>query len=192
MKIEIIITIENIDKYGNKTMEKQFKANSIVNAFIALLQAQFLAGLGSTISVKDTGGTIRNIYNGNQSYNAMHVNSPAGDTSYGIVVGSGTNAVNINNYQLQTLITNGTGSGQLQYGATVINSTFQIVGSDAYFSFSRTITNNSGTDITVNEIGLIVNQYINSYKFLIDRTLYTMTVPNTGGKTITYTIKATV
>ncbi len=187
MNIKLFLNIKTIDKYGNILDEQEKEANSLVNAFIALMQAQLMAGFSTTISVKDTSNTSRSIYNAAPYINAFTAYSGAGVLTQGIVVGSGTNAVAVSDYNLQTLIAHGVGSGQLEYSAMEVPQTFIISGSDAYFTMRRTVINSSGNDVTFNEVGLIVdtvNGY--AYKFLIDRTLSTQVIGNGLGKVITY------
>jgi dUTPase len=59
---------------------------------------------------------------------------------------------------------------------------------------ARTFTNNSGADITVNEVGLIVKDYYGTTVgyFMIEHSALTFTVANGTSGTVTYTISATV
>jgi len=122
--------------------------------------------------------------------------APANDSSYGIVVGSGTNAVVISDYKLGSQITNGTGSGQLVYGQhTLVGPTVDTTNNKAYFSFVRSFVNRSGSTITVSECGIIARNYWKDgggvrqdVKYLIIRDLINppIQVPNTATLTITY------
>lgn len=191
MNIGLYITISNA-KTGK--VEKTFKANSLVNAFAGILCAGYSASLASAgITVQDTGGTNRNLYSSSAyQYGTPRMDAGAGVTTYGIVVGSGSSAVTVSDYQLGTLIAHGTGAGQLTYGAVELPANFTISGSDAYFRFSRTLTNGSGGNVTINEIGLYGRTFATTWYFLIDRTLSTVVLADTDAKVITYEFKVTV
>jgi len=154
-------------------------------------------------SVVKSDGTTFNAYTewycGENDYGGgtpMGCFAPANDSSYGIVVGSGTNAVVINDYKLGSQITNGTGSGQLVYGQhTLIGPTVDTTNNKAYFSFVRSFVNRSGSTITVSECGIIARNYWKDgggvrqdVKYLIIRDLINppIQVPNTATLTITY------
>jgi hypothetical protein len=54
------------------------------------------------------------------------------------------------------------------------------------------LTNNSGADITVNEVGLIARYGVNDQKVLIDRTLATFIVPNGSSRNVIYELRVVV
>jgi len=118
------------------------------------------------------------------------------DSSYGIVVGSGTNAVTLGDYKLASQITHGTSSGQLDYDShTIISPTVDTTNQKAYFSFVRSFVNRSGSTITVSECGIMARSYWKDgnavrqdIKYLIIRDLIDppIQVPNTATLTITY------
>ena len=70
----------------------------------------------------------------------------------GIVVGSGSTASDFDDTKLETVIDHGTGSGELEYGdqTETTNEADGVYDVDV----SRTFTNNSGGNVTVNEIGI--------------------------------------
>jgi hypothetical protein len=184
MNLEGYLTIESKDKYGRLIDFKRQSLNSYVMAFIDLLCIQMST---TTQSMTDTGNTTRSV---NISTNNFDATSAAGTTTYGMRVGTGTNAVAIGNYALQTPIAHGNGSGQLAHGATTV-SLFSTVGTSRQFTVSRTFTNNSGAGITVNEVGIYVRG-VSAFYFMIERTLSTLTINNATSSTVTYTIKVTV
>ena len=120
------------------------------------------------------------------------VDAPSGNNNYGIVVGTGTNAVTISNYALQTKIATGTGAGELSYGACTVDSDVTIDGSTAYFQIYRTFTNSSGAGITIQEIGIIKLITGTSYYFLLERSLSENTIADAASATLTYKISITV
>jgi len=121
--------------------------------------------------------------------------APAGEASYGIVVGSGINAESLEDYALQTPIANGTGAGQLSY---VQSEAHVITWSSPTFknTLVRHFNNNSGGDVSVNEIALIARMFpaVLSYNSVLqarDKLASTVTVPNTGQLKVTYEITLT-
>jgi hypothetical protein len=121
----------------------------------------------------------------------MSVAAPATNATYGPVVGTGTGAFDFDNQALGTLIAHGNGAGQLQYGATTFTAP-QTVGNDRYFEIIRTFQNASGSDITVNEIGLYGNS--SSVYYCLAREVIGggILVPNGQTLTVTYKIKVSL
>lgn len=73
---------------------------------------------------------------------------------FGIVLGTGTNAVTPIDHKLQTPILHGTGAGEMEYLSGFNPQDITVSGSDAYFDVERMCLNSSGGSITVNEIGV--------------------------------------
>ena len=122
-------------------------------------------------------------------------NAGAGVTTFGTVVGTGNTAPTINDYVMETPIAHGAGAGQLQYGAV----SWGAPSSDAsvsQFTITRNFANGSGGDITVNEIGLIMNsQYGDvelNYLTVRDVVGGGILVPDGETLTVNYRIQATV
>jgi hypothetical protein len=178
MKIKAYIEVWKGDK---RILVKP--ANSFVRQLIDTLRMQMSQG---TTNIRDVNNSVWSM---SPSQYSFMVNAGVGADTWGIQVGTGTSSVGIEDYKLASKISHGTGSGQLQYGAVSVGNV-AIVGTSAQFTIARTFTNNSGADITVNEVGLIWN-YAGLY-FLLDRSLLTFTVPNGESRTVTYTIKVTV
>ena len=156
------------------------------------------------LSIKDTSGTIRSaagpIGNSNADIDGTSYGcrGPAGDDTWGIQVGAGTNPESFEDYMLQTKIANGVGAGQISYieqdphvidynaGTRVLSNTIV-----------RYFNNNSGGDIDVNEVGLVMNQpqggsiVYGKRLQARDKLASTVTVPNTGQLKVTYTIQLT-
>jgi hypothetical protein len=156
------------------------------------------------LSIKETSGTIRYasgpIGNSNADLDGTNYGcrGPAGDDSWGIQVGSGTNPESFEDYMLQTKIANGVGAGQLSHieqdphviaydpGTRVLSNTMV-----------RYFNNNSGGDIDVNEVGLVMNQpqggsiVYGKRLQARDKLASTVTVPNTGQLKVSYIIQLT-
>ena len=77
----------------------------------------------------------------------------AGDATQGITVGTGTGAVAPSDNKLGTQIAHGTGAGQLSYGGMGFGSVSTTT-TQTKLTMSRAFTNNSGSTITIQEIGL--------------------------------------
>lgn len=185
MNLKLMINIKDIDKNGKVIREKEFEANSLVKGFIALLCAQTNMASPSVQTTDSNSSTF------NDDARNFRFESAAGSIAPGIVVGTGTNAVDIDDYKLQTIVAHGVGAGQLQYAIMELATGYTVSGSDAYFEIRRAVNNNSGGDITINEIGLYSLGY-DGYVVCIDRTLSTTTVTNGNGKVITYKFQVTV
>jgi len=153
------------------------------------------------LNVKDTGGTVR-YTSAPVGQSAADIDGtsygyrgPAGNDTWGIQVGSGTNPESFEDYMLQTKIANGVGAGQLSYieqdphvisynpGTRVLTNTMV-----------RYFNNNSGGDVNVNEVALVLNQpqggqVYGKWMQSRDRLAATVTVPNTGQLKVTYTVQ---
>lgn len=83
--------------------------------------------------------------------------SAAGSDAKGIVVGTGTAAVDISDYALGTLIAHGGGATQLNYGEFAYATQFGALvtgATSSSFTFSRAFSNTSGATITITEVGV--------------------------------------
>lgn len=164
-----IITIDQIkDKYNfNRTQE--FPANSLVAQAVPLLFGCFGVYNSTIASVKDTGNTGRTIMVGD-AYQFGHTSALAG-----IQLGTGDTAVTLNDYKLETAISDGTGAGQLVYGLSqpVIAFPTLTSGSSNSFSLCRIFTNSRTSDLVVKEAGLTCSH--SSYVFLMERTVLSPT-----------------
>jgi len=120
----------------------------------------------------------------------------AGQNVVGIVVGTGTAAESFEDYKLDTKIANGVGAGQLSY---IVSDTHVITYTAATKVLKdelvRYLNNNSGGDITVNEVGIICNGYVGQsakqWLQVRDKLAAGVTVPDTGQLKVTYTIQLT-
>jgi len=184
VKSQVMYEIIVEDKDGNIIKREKRKGHSVLGNWIKIFES---IRSGTTFTPNDTSGsacTISQIV-----FSGCDMYAPAGDDSYGLVVGTGTTSVDINDHNLASKISHGTGSGQLSYG----DSNPYTTGSGLTQSrgVERSFDNNSGGDITVNEIGLIMKVYDGSsyYNILILRDVISATtVPNGGRLTVKYWI----
>ncbi len=167
-----------------------------------LNQSSFGAGY---LSVKDTTNTVR--YGSGPVCLGQGISAdttswgyrgPAGNDSYGILVGSGTNPESFEDYALQFKIANGTGAGQLTYVESEIHVVTWTPGLLTMKNeLARYFNNNSGGDVNVNEVALALHGYQPGsgvpYNFATarDKLASTVTVPNTGQLKVTYTVQLT-
>jgi hypothetical protein len=206
MKIKGWIIVELDGKEVYRGESRSFVQN-LGKILLAVFQgtANAVGGTSGGItsaSITNTSGNSVSIYgewyasgSAVSGFTPMAVNSTAGTDSYGIVVGSGSTPQTYSDYALANQIKNGTGAGQLSYGAHATTSSYGSTSS--YITISRTFTNQSGSAIVVREVGMIARQVgtaSNSntvdVKYLIARDVLAnpVTVNNLGTLTVTYTL----
>lgn len=185
MKISLFVKVTELNNLGEPFgTPVEFKANSLVNNFLNFIYGQWT---GVNVTCKNTSGVSasRNLSG------VMLCNAAVNINTSGIVIGTGNAAVTIDNYALQTQILQSTTgeSGKMVHSVHALTAPVT-VGSTRSFTISRVFTNNSGSTITIEEMGIIAS--FNAGFYLLDRTLYTKEVLNTNGVQITYTISITV
>jgi len=207
--------LEVFDQEGKLIRRHKQRSHSWVRNAYNLLFCQ-LAGKAPSdsdygpgkLNAKETSGTVR-YGTGTLSITGRYLNSPDG-TEYGYrapaavdargsMVGSGTADESFEDYALQTKIANGTGAGQLSYIQSEANSmTYDAANKILKNTLIRYFNNNSGGDVSVNEVGLVWYSYrpdsSNYNAFYLasrDKLAATVTVPNTGQLKVTYTIQLT-
>uniref|UniRef100_A0A6M3Y0Z1 Uncharacterized protein n=1 Tax=viral metagenome TaxID=1070528 RepID=A0A6M3Y0Z1_9ZZZZ len=183
-------TIEVRDKEGKLLSRERRKSRSYVQQWNELVCVQ--VGQKAALSMKDTGGTDRDITT--NGYN-FAVTGGVGADSLGVVVGTGSTAVTIADYALAVKCDEGTGANQLNYLACTVSDP-TVLAPSCSFTILRSALNNSGSTITVAEIGVyMLGRYgTTSYYFLAIRDVLTttQTVPDGGAITVVYTLKVTV
>ncbi|WP_103908351.1 hypothetical protein, partial [Dehalococcoides mccartyi] len=153
------------------------------------------------LSVRDTGGTVRSgnwpvgysDYSSNFNTDGHGYKAAAADTTRGIVVGTGIDPEDFEDYELGSQIANGTGAGQLSYIASEVYAV-STVGTVKKTELVRYFNNNSGGAITVNEVGLYLGIWAgNLIRIMTCRDLVSggVEVPDTGQLKVTFTIQLT-
>lgn len=178
--------VEVYDRSGKLIEVKKGVGNCILSNFIGLIEAIRLGA--STWEPTDVNGTQVSISNINIKGCRMWANE--GEDNVGIIVGSGSTEVTLDDHNLASKIPNGTGANQLSYGACNMYDYDNGLQQDR--GVKRSFTNNSGSSITINEIGLVmkVNDGTNDYYILIMRDVISATtVPDGGVVTVTYYIR---
>jgi len=205
------------DRDGKVVQRGRQEMRSFINNFLKILEALFRAGQGSatTTTLTDTGGSSKTVYvewyspgvGSGIDYaggTPMACNASSGDDSYGIVVGSGTVSLALDQYSLASKISHGTSSGQLSYGPM----TFEDLGLDQTVSppvyrmrLIRTFINLTSSAININEVGIVARNHwknagsvIIDVRYLIARDVLatTYTVPAGGGASVAITIEVEV
>lgn len=146
-------------------------------------------GRALPVSVVDTSNTSRSVV----TWSTLNTATAAGTATEGLVVGTGTNAVALADYQLQTRIVHGTSSGQLQYGASVVELPSS-TSTDTTLIMTRPFSNASGGSITVKEIGIYSTMAYGSgstTQFCTVRDLATIALANGDVLTLNYILKTT-
>ncbi len=115
------------------------------------------------------------------------------DENWGILLGDDDSIPEANdNFRMDSVITSGAGVGQLNYGATSWDTGVTVDGNECRWGFTRSMTNNSGRDVVVKEIGAYVriNQFPLHYALIMRDVLSpAITIPDTETIIVTYTIK---
>jgi hypothetical protein len=214
------IEVEVRDREGRIVGRGRHEMRSFLNNLLRILEGEMKAVGGAALSyygvvtsatVIKTDGSSSTAWT--EWYQTDYYNSggvpfaakaPDDDDSYGIVVGSGTVGVALDQYAPSSKIAHGTGSGQLDYGL----STYEDLGLDTgvsppvyRFRISRTFSNLSGAAININEVCLFARNYWkdsaavrNDAKYMIARDALstTYTVPNGGSATVAITVEVVV
>ena len=177
------LEISIFSKNGTREFTKIDPLESYLSNFMRIILTQMS---GVPQSILDTGGTPRVTTEGG----TFKVNAPAANSTYGLVVGTGTTPVTIQDYKLQTQILNGSGAGQLAHQISVVTA-MQNGADYSQFQIQRNFINQSGSSITVKETGLYVIHQ--TYFYCIVRDL-TGDIVVANGKTLAmqYYIKTTV
>jgi hypothetical protein len=191
-----VIEFEVRDKDGKLIQKGKFPAKSWVGNIIRLLNALWNVWSATNYISKytyytpsvllDTTNTARALGLFAETSGNYGGKAPAGDTSAGILVGTSDTPVSLAQTNLLGLIANGTGSGQLSYGATVVEDL--TIDTTYYFRIIRTFTNNSGASVTVREIGLFLKPTAQSFMFARDVPTSAISIPNGSTLTLRYII----
>jgi len=215
--IDIRLTVTIKDKNGKIIKQHKQHSHSFLMNFAAMLATAMLnpfASIKNFYYFKITAGTWYSIDTSYAYQNDLFTMlDSSNDSSYGIVVGTGTATPTPNDFELENQIINGTGSGQLVYGAHSISPTpgtsalqagtstpssgvLTPSNNTTSFSVSRTFQNQSGASITVSEVGIMsmteeYSEVYNPVLLIHDLLSSAITIPNGGVMGITYTISVT-
>jgi len=199
--------------WDDKGMIKEtplIQSKSFLKAFIWYLNATFNSGVSSS-SILNVVGTLRIIF-GNLEDIGILCWHPGGDSrqkyenytyghyvadSVGIITGTGTNAITVDDYVLQTPIIHGTSAGRLEYLSCAVTNLI-VTGTTYSFDLQRIFKNSSGNTINISELGIysVCYSYTTNYfsdVFMIVRDLVSPTQAITDGTymKVTYTFQIT-
>jgi len=168
-------------------------SRSYVIQFLELLGAIF-DGSGN-VNATATDGTEDIIYDTTFMYKNGTVNPIAGDDDWGIVVGTnaGTTAEDNENYALDTkILHSGVGeANKLNYQAVTMIAARE-VGLNVDLDVARTFLNETGSPITVKEIGLISRCEPPNYHLILRDVVTDEEVLDAETLTVVYTLRTTV
>lgn len=189
MKVNLYYQLSVSDAKGKVIRKGRRRiARSWVKAYIDFVRIQIGATSGPMVDISNAAQTVGPVITN------LNANGGAGDLTKGPVVGTGSTVVAISDYKLDVLVAHGSGAGQLEYMATPIVGATTVSAPDAYFTIQRVMVNNSGGDITLQEVGLYAHGDSPIVTFCVARDLVGgggQLVPNLGSATLTYTIQIT-
>jgi hypothetical protein len=193
------------DSEGRVIKVHRQRSHSPTKNFIGLmLPVAYFSNTGSSYTLTNTGNSGY-VYQPNISTHSYAISYPNAASNYPtylvmIQVGNSLQSNPYTAYSLASPIANGSGPGQLLYGAVSLLSNIIASGSSAYFYVSQTYNNQSGGTVNITEVGIIVqlqlaqpyNPYnVNCGQLLVwyDALSSPISVPNGGSVTIYFTFK---
>jgi len=187
MKYELWYSVVVRDRQGKVISRERRRARSFLkqwNQLVYCLVKYEVTGL----SITDTGGTPRSV---TIAVTDLQMAAAAGVTDYGVRVGTGNTAVAIDDHALETPIAEGTGGGQMEHLICTV-ATSVVAAPSCSFLVSRTITNNSGAEITVREAAIYMR--MKTWFGCGTRDVFgsPQAVPNGGSITVNWTLQVTV
>lgn len=193
MGLEAYIGIKVKDRDGKVIVRRRKKSQSFVRAFNHVLCAQIRQETtpNPAIQTKDTSNTTQSL---RTASTAFWCNAVAATATYGPVIGTDNTPVDIEQYALGAQCGEGTGANQVNHQATSVTYLGVAAGVSS-FKVERTFLNNSGSAIAVEEIALYIRTHrvgAVAINVMGLRDLYSVSVPDGGGISITYTIRITV
>jgi hypothetical protein len=153
-------------------------ANSLIKAFIQILMVHMSQ---ANQTIKDTSGVNKSV---GTSLSNFAATAGANVTTYGILIGSGTTPVTMEDYKLEAqIITNVAHGAQAVALENPNASTWRIL-------LTRVFTNNTGGILGVKEVGFNALAIGPGNYFCCERTLYSVDVPD--GYPITFQYRITI
>jgi len=193
--IYLVYKITVKDKDGEVVYSKEKKSESFVANFLTLLHSTLIGQWVTVVDINGnevTSGSITASYSvGGVGYSKcatnpgrLLLNAPEGDSSYGIVVGTGETPVSPNDYKLENQIPHGSADGQLYYYSSSVGNV-SIKESQIRQTVSRVFENKGSVDVVIKEIGLVAKIHNGSCILIVRDVLSEpVTVPNSGGVVI--------
>lgn len=188
-KVYYMVEVKNSDGKVLKRIRRL--SHSFTQGFGGAIEWWFTGNPQISISeASPSSGSVN--FGQNSSCIGYFVRGASGDDTTGIQVGSGTAKTTISDTSLGNVILNGTSSGQLEYGSTsVFTPTINSSTNQATMQVSRSFTNNSGANVTVSEVGLVLTTP-NSTPFLVLHDLLPSPITVGNGQVLTVTYQFVV
>lgn len=175
--IKIEIGAELRDSQGKLIKRFPWKrANSLLKQFVQCLAMQ----------MSQAGVTFKAVDGANHSYgpqaSAFRTYVGVRATGSSILIGTGTTPVTMTDYKLETQV-----SANITHPADTVavenpdSSTWRV-------SIARVFTNNTGASLGIREVAIYWDEVSGVANVCLDRTLYSVDVPNGVGVTLTYRI----
>jgi hypothetical protein len=155
------------DANGKTIKYRRYRSDSFVGNILKII-AKILGNVSTTSSSDSTeivnfvaGHEIRRLDGTNFPNLKVWTRNPlitiAGNDVVGIIVGSGTTPVTLDDYKIESKIPHGNAAGQLQYGDVSVSNMTMTDPNVWYVFVSRSFSNASTSNVTINEIGLVGN-----------------------------------
>jgi len=186
MKHELWYSVVVRDRHGKVISRERRRSKSFLKQWNQVVYVQMAQT--SLAGFIDTGNTPQTL--GISAAN-FKMGAPVGTTTYGIRVGTGNTPVAIDDYALEAPIAEGGGGGQMNHLICTI-ATSVVAAPSCSFLVSRTITNNSGSEITVREAAIYMAAGPSYGCGVRDVFVTPQAVPNGGSITIDWSIQVTV
>ena len=178
----------------NHKLIQQFRevSHSPVKQFLQIILGQWNVVTLAVGTVAETDGTTSGYANNDAS--RMYAKGAADNDLLGIVVGTGSTAVDITDYKLATQILQGSAANKLKYNGDDGDLVVTVTDPNCTFNKWRNFNNFSGAAITVAETGIYVNmvpagQGGGIYLMFVRDVPASVSVPNDGGCYVKYTLK---
>ncbi len=185
----IPLALQPISLDGKMGKVRRIRTNSWVKQMAQIMYANIGWIDASAVDVTGTSGSLIITISGYTI--RMRIGSVTGST-VGIVAGTSNAALDRDNFNLAAKINHGNGAGQLFYNTQLYDPLTAITGGYRIRLF-RQLDNSSGANITIQEVGLIVDHNWpgasnNFTQFLVLRDLIPggHTVPNGGSVILRY------
>jgi hypothetical protein len=156
------LTIIVRDKDGKVIKVHRQRSHSPTYNFIyLLLPYSFYTTSGAQVTITNINGTSNSWapFRGPISYPNTATNNPSYIIQ--IQVGNGQQSNPSAATKLAAPISSGTGNGQLVYGAVSVSSNIAVSGNSAYFYIVQAFSNESGSSVSITEIGIITQIQVN-------------------------------
>lgn len=195
---KVYIGFEVRDRRGRVIYKRRERGHSWVRNYYVVLVCQ--AGWVDmrqelNTRIRDTGGSWGE-YDNQFTYVKQDswLEGGEGDTTKGIVIGTGNTPPSIDDYNLEAKIPHGTGAGKMEYQAQA-DTVSETTATGWRTTLVRQFYNKSGASIYVAETGIIGELALAAvtWKCLLCRNVHdpAVEVPDTGILTVTYTIETT-